>query len=1316
LGVVVLTLTVYSVHNHGLGPGKDSESAILFFGWRFSPTLVATIYGLLIAALLNDVRRTEVFARLSRLGGASASTTLCYPARSWWNDPFDALNKKVNNGVYSWALFFTSLAYILVLLIVAPLSAGLLAPANVQVRKHTTFERAQLADDFVWQLDSWDLTTFRTISGAILNKSTSAWLSDFAVIPFWPSDLPNAPLGSSFGDFPLQQWSAETSVYATELDCVPMELTQVYNTTTVIVNYDFPEADGSFYNFTTNGTAFDLDSHEGCRITITGATYGTNDWVKHGGGWFAAHADINSLLNDDGHTNATVECQGRSLIFAKSPGVTLESTRVQAHLCSRAMYFADVRVNVTINQSLTLVDLDMAEYHNKRRTWDLTGYSHNLSTFEQAFLSPDWITKFPHHASALDNELGDDMPWFEGPLLAIAADYANNATELVITADLKYEFSRLYQQFFGEMLLLALQSQWTQAPAPGSVAMFEKRISVSAGIGLTLSSLFFLLTCFVALVMYHTRLSRRPLNLYQDPGGIAAAASLMRDERTKMDFQGTDHISKEALGTKLRSHTFSMEHGNLLLIDGSKSEIPPSDRRKDPRPVLLRGWMGPVLLLALCALVAALIVLYQMSRAKTGIRQSVFVYQLNLDVLGATTTMAPYAIVPTLCAVGIKLWFGAIGDIFKRLQPYITMARAPTKLPNSVMAEYANTPTPFVSVKAIQHSHWLLFVIGIGALATEAFTVGMSALWELEVRNLNHTFSLPRRLVIRDTPILYPWSRDGRMAGPYFSQPQDVILPTVYDKAVQTWLYGAVVELSQSASTPAWTKDTWSFIPLDMLDLQNNVAPFNALNTWFPGQTRNVSFQTTAVRARLDCEPLQYSNDQSVWLQKLDFGDRGWNSSNRPPGLTHGYTLTGSANVFGNSNFSCCANETDGVVGDAAVGYWSNYDQARRMYEMHMSARWIVGRPLNGTFQPTNLDYPLWIWSEEPRLLATNCTPLIEQAEAEITAEVETGSVLTYVIKTEPKNLTMAWSDNYLEHNSSADFTGETYHYTISEENVTVSWGNFFWDTLLNSGRSFDILSNPQGMSEPDASRYRSFNFQVRGLNLDFMSYAMLALANNSKEALLDPQTFMNLANTTFGTFFKHYASENVTRLSGGHTYEPVGEKLPWAIGPVLNETNRTTHSTYQGAFATENQTAPISPTIVATYSIPVQQLVMSPIAVYLCLSILALLVLTTIIMYSSNRSHFKALPRDVDTLASTLAFVHGSDRLLDWAQDSAVTKPWYKLRSRQDVQAREQSKRLMAQMGPFKDQDGNEAWGIELVKPKGMAQHHDRQETESQV
>jgi hypothetical protein len=252
-------------------------------------------------------------------------------------------------------------------------------------------------------------------------------------------------------------------------------------------------------------------------------------------------------------------------------------------------------------------------------------------------------------------------------------------------------------------------------------------------------------------------------------------------------------------------------------------------------------------------------------------------------------------------------------------------------------------------------------------------------------------------------------------------------------------------------------------------------------------------------------------------------------------------------------------------------------------------------------------------------------------------------------------------------------------------------------------------MNGPFGSDMIDPSQFRTFNFQVNGLNLDFMSFAMLALANNSKEALLDPETYMQLASTTFGVFFKHYAAENITRLSGGHIYQPIGDNLPWDLGPVINETNRTLVSTYQGALASGDQIDTSHPTILATYSIPVEQLVMSPVAVYLCLSILALLILTTTVMYSVNRSHFKALPRDVDTLASTLAFVHGSDRLLDWAQDGASAKPWYKLRSRKDKLARQQSKRLMAQMGPFKDHDGNDAWGIELIETKGLAADCDR-------
>ncbi|CAD0085889.1 unnamed protein product [Aureobasidium mustum] len=463
-----------------------------------------------------------------------------------------------------------------------------------------------------------------------------------------------------------------------------------------------------------------------------------------------------------------------------------------------------------------------------------------------------------------------------------------------------------------------------------------------------------------------------------------------------------------------------------------------------------------------------------------------------------------------------------------------------------------------------------------------------------------------------------------------------------------------------------------------------------------------------AVHARLQCEPLDYPKNKTAWLEKLNFDGAGWNSTNRPHGYSHGYTLIGPANALEESNFTCCANETNGVVGDAAIGYWMNYDQSSKIYQNHLSATWIVGRPLNGTFQPANQDYPLWIWPEEPRIFATNCTPIIEQAEAQVIAEVETGTILNYDIITQERNASIAWSDDFLEHRASVDYAGQASHYTLQEENITVSWGNFFWDTLVNSGRSYTILNGPFGSDMIDPTQYRTFNFLARGLNVDFMSFAMLALANNTKETLLEPQRYMELASTTFGVFFKHYASENITRLSGGHIYEPVGDRLPWSLGPVINETNRTLVSTYQGALAEDDQIDTAHPAISATYSIPVEQLVMSPVAVCLCLSILSLLILTTIVMYSTNRSHFKALPRDVDTLASTLAFIHGSDKLLDWAQDGASTKPWYKLRSRKNKLARQQSKRLMAQMGPFKDQDGNDAWGIELVESKRIAHDHE--------
>ena len=139
---------------------------------------------------------------------------------------------------------------------------------------------------------------------------------------------------------------------------------------------------------------------------------------------------------------------------------------------------------------------------------------------------------------------------------------------------------------------------------------------------------------------------------------------------------------------------------------------------KDPRPAILRGWIGAFLLSFMIALIAALATLYAVS-CTAGIHQTAFVYQLSLNVLDLSTTLAPYSIIPTLLAVGVKLWFGAAADTLKMLQPYISLMKSPTTAPDSLLAEYVNTPISLASAKALKHSHWMLALVGLGAFATE---------------------------------------------------------------------------------------------------------------------------------------------------------------------------------------------------------------------------------------------------------------------------------------------------------------------------------------------------------------------------------------------------------------------------------------------------------------------------------------------------------------------------------------------------------------------------------------------------------------------
>lgn len=319
----------------------------------------------------------------------------------------------------------------------------------------------------------------------------------------------------------------------------------------------------------------------------------------------------------------------------------------------------------------------------------------------------------------------------------------------------------------------------------------------------------------------------------------------------------------------------------------------------------------------------------------------------------------------------------------------------------------------------------------------------MSALWDSEVRSMNHSVSVQRRLELRTIPQIF----QKEYYVPHGMEVDSVhtaALSEIYQSSLQSWLYGAAVEISQSGSTPAWSRDSWSFVPLQFEDMEEALASIRPNTTSVPNYSRNITFETYGLRARLECRKMDYPKDTSLWLESIDFTNRTldpvtkqslWNATNSPPNLKHGYALAGMANRgprFG--YYTCCANQTESIPGETAIGYWNNQvwkddDDAYEGSAMSMTAKLIVGPTLDKLYQPNppaHENYPpIYVWTEQPQFVMVNCTPIIEHANVSVYAELDTGVIHDYRILDPPVNATEAWVDNYLLHNTSVDYTGE---------------------------------------------------------------------------------------------------------------------------------------------------------------------------------------------------------------------------------------------------------------------------------------------------
>jgi hypothetical protein len=143
------------------------------------------------------------------------------------------------------------------------------------------------------------------------------------------------------------------------------------------------------------------------------------------------------------------------------------------------------------------------------------------------------------------------------------------------------------------------------------------------------------------------------------------------------------------------------------------------ETREDWRPMVLHGWSGIAILLLLFTLIAGIAALFIESR-RSALYQTAFVYQKSISLgNGITADLTPYSIIPTLIAVIVKLWWGDLEGTFKRLQPYVMMARQPTKASRGLTLSYIDSVMLWASWKAVTKKHWLLVLISLGAFTTE---------------------------------------------------------------------------------------------------------------------------------------------------------------------------------------------------------------------------------------------------------------------------------------------------------------------------------------------------------------------------------------------------------------------------------------------------------------------------------------------------------------------------------------------------------------------------------------------------------------------
>lgn len=593
----------------------------------------------------------------------------------------------------------------------------------------------------------------------------------------------------------------------------------------------------------------------------------------------------------------------------------------------------------------------------------------------------------------------------------------------------------------------------------------------------------------------------------------------------------------------------------------------------------------------------------------------------------------------------------------------------------------------------------------------------MSALWSKGPGAQSFDLDAARQLVPRRVPYLTTGQfQYTSAAGNYRTQ----ILSSLFQDMKTTWMYTATVQLALNGSEPAWSSDGWSFAPLDLSGVSAvaskrpiqyiGAGTGNSSKSALLDSSLNVTVHTSATRARLECSDYDFRSNPMAWLTEQNVTDSdawyvdlnpklidkgyelGLNAQNATTPMLHIENSTYTTFYVAKWRLSCCDNVTDDQIGTGSVGYWSSdgnqdsftlWPDLTGSWPVTFTIKWIHGRPLAG-FRPVNYSIgnfdmpfsPRLLWAEEPAMTAMGCTPVIETANASVVVRADTGQVLGYDILDAPQPDEYAWTspfDAYVHANLSS---GSRW-----EENVTVSHGVLFVTALLGAAdlsmlETIDSINSQYDTENAD----ERFKIRMPGLNTDFMSYSMLSLADGDHESLLDSKILEATAQKTFSTLYQHFASFKRSATDGNFVYQAFDAELPADIGIPVSESGL---SRRDDDILFSRATAPQTTTL--HVSQPVELLQMSVPAAWVCMIILACLVVISLTLAYVSRNTGKGVGRRIESIADVAYLTAGSHRLLEMTRN----------RSPEEMKGDRETR---FSLGWFEEENGKAGWKIEVA------------------